>query len=303
MKQKTLFKPININKEELKKEINNNIITIFGVFLYAIGINFFVTPLGLYAGGIYGYCQLIRTFIENVFSISFGNVDAAGFIYTLINIPLLIFSIKILNKKFFIKTIIGIIFSNIFLSFIYINNPIINDILTSCIVGGILSGIGIGITLSAGSSMGGTDIIGMCFVKKNPKVTMGKIFVIIDVILYVICAILFDLEIAIYSMIFSFIVSMATDKLHMQNIKVNALIFTNNYEIAKQINNKLMRGSTSWEGKGDYSGQKKYIISTVISKYEEMELKNIVHSLDANAFVIINSNIDVDGYVEKRLET
>ena len=86
MKQKTLFKPININKEELKKEINNNIITIFGVFLYAIGINFFVTPLGLYAGGIYGYCQLIRTFIENVFSINFGNVDAAGFIYTLINI-------------------------------------------------------------------------------------------------------------------------------------------------------------------------------------------------------------------------
>lgn len=151
--------------------------------------------------------------------------------------------------------------------------------------------------------MGGTDIIGMCLIKKNPKTTMGKVFVVIDVILYVICAILFNLEIAIYSMLFSFIVSMATDRLHAQNVKINALIFTNNYDIAKEINNKLVRGSTSWEGKGDYSGQKKYIISTVISKYEEIELKNIVHELDPNAFVIINKNIDIDGYIEKRLET
>ena len=291
------------NIMKINKEIYNNIIAIFGILLYAIGINIFITPLGLYAGGIYGYCQLIRTFIENMFSINFGTIDTAGFIYTIVNIPLLIYSIKILNKKFFIKTIIGIIFSNIFLSFININNSIVNDVLTSCIIGGILSGIGIGITLSAGSSMGGTDIIGMCLIKKKTHITMGKIFVVIDLVLYIICAILFDLEIAIYSMIFSFIVSMATDKLHMQNIKVNALIFTNNYDIAKQINNKLVRGSTSWEGKGDFSGQKKYIISTVISKYEEIELKNIVHNLDPKAFVIINSNIDVDGNIEKRLES
>ena len=291
------------NIMKINKEIYNNIIAIFGILLYAIGLNLFITPLGLYAGGIYGYCQLIRTFIENMFSINFGTIDTAGFIYTIVNIPLLIYSIKILNKKFFIKTIIGIIFSNIFLSFININNSIVNDVLTSCIIGGILSGIGIGITLSAGSSMGGTDIIGMCLIKKKTHITMGKIFVVIDLVLYIICAILFDLETAIYSMIFSFIVSMATDKLHMQNIKVNALIFTNNYDIAKQINNKLVRGSTSWEGKGDFSGQKKYIISTVISKYEEIELKNIVHNLDPKAFVIINSNIDVDGNIEKRLES
>ena len=60
---------------------------------------------------------------------------------------------------------------------------------------------------------------------------MGKVFVIIDVILYIICACLFNLETAIYSMLFSFIVSMATDRLHAQNVKINALIFTNNYEV------------------------------------------------------------------------
>lgn len=285
----------------LKKEIYNNICAFFGILLYAIGINFFITPLNLYAGGIYGYCQLIRTFINNF--VYFNNIDIAGFIYTIINIPLLIISIKILNKKFFIKTIFGIILSNIFLSFISINYPIIDDVLTNCIIGGILSGIGIGITLTSGSSMGGTDIIGMCMIKKNPKTTMGQIFIVIDVILYIICACLFDLETAIYSMLFSFIVSLSADRLHSQNIKINALIFTNNYDIAKEINTKLIRGSTSWEGKGDYSGQKKYIISTVISKYEENELKNIVHKLDKNAFVIINKNIDIDGYIEKRLET
>ena len=68
------------------------------------------------------------------------------------------------------------------------------------------------------------------------------------------------------------------------------------------INKELIRGSTSWEGKGDYSGQKKYIISTVISKHEELELKRIVKELDPNAFVIINQNVDIFGYIEKRLD-
>lgn len=288
-------------KNKIKKEFYNGLLVFVGVLLYTLGINLFITPLNLYAGGIYGYCQLLRTFLERY--IDFGNIDIAGFLYSFVNIPLLFFSIKILNKKFFVKTIFGIILCNVFLSFINIDKPIIDDVLTSCIIGGVLSGIGIGITLSNGGSMGGTDIIGMCLIKKNPKTTMGKVFIVIDMILYIICAIVFDLKVALYSALFSLIVSLSTDKFHMQNIKVNMLIFTNNYDIAKEINKRLVRGSTSWEGKGDYSGQKKYIISTVISKYEELEFKNIIHELDPNAFVIINSNIEIDGYIEKRLDT
>ena len=172
----------------------------------------------------------------------------------------------------------------------------------SCLIGGALGGVGLGLSLRAGGATGGTDIVGMFLVKTNKKITLGQITLFIDACVYLVCAFLFNIETAIYSIIFSMICAFVIDKTHHQTIKVNALIFTNKYEIANEINKKLVRGSTSWEGKGDYTGNKKYIISTVISKYEENELKSIVKELDPNAFVIINTNIDTFGYVENHLD-
>lgn len=284
----------------MEKFIKTNLVATLGNLIYAIGINIFITPLNLYSGGIYGFCQLFRTLLEKF--IKFDNIDIAGILYFIVNIPLLIIAYKIINKNFFYKTLISVIVCNIFLTFITIKTPLIDDVLASCFIGGVIAGIGAGMTLGAGSSGGGTDIIGIILIKKDSKLSVGQVTSLINLLLYCICAVMFSPEIAIYSIIFSFISSFAMDKMHTQNIKVNALIFTNKYEISKEINEKLRRGSTSWEGKGDFTGNKKYIISTVISKYEEPELKNIVKNLDENAFVIINSNIDTLGYVEKRLD-
>ena len=78
--------------------------------MYAIGINLFIVPIGLYSGGIYGICQLVRTFLSNYYN--FGSIDIAGILYMLVNIPLLILAIKSLGKKFFFSTIISVIISN-----------------------------------------------------------------------------------------------------------------------------------------------------------------------------------------------
>lgn len=285
---------------KIVKFLKINGIMIFGNFLYALGVNIFITPMNLYSGGVYGFSQLIRTFLNNYITIE--NIDLAGIIYFILNIPLLILAYKKIGKKFFINTLISVLVGNLFLTFINIKEPILQDTLSNCIVGGMIAGFGAGLTLRAGSSGGGTDILGVYFVKNNSSLSIGQLNLLINVILYSICALLFSLDTAIYSILFSAILSLAVDKTHSQNIKVNALIFTNNYEIAKEINSRLVRGSTSWEGKGDFTGQKKYVISTVISKYEENELKSIVNELDDKAFVIINSNIDTLGYVEKRLD-
>lgn len=270
-----------------------------GNFFYAIGVNLFIVPIGLYSGGVYGICQLIRTFLGNYYN--FGSIDIAGILYMIVNIPLLILAVKSFGKRFFLSTVISVVVSNVLLTFITLSEPIISDPLTACVLGGVLSGIGSGIVLRAGSCGGGTEIIGMYLVKNNKKLTVGQLGLIINVGVYAVCAYIFNLEIAIYSIIFSVFATLAVDKLHEQNIKVNALIFTDNYEITKSIETKLIRGSTSWEGKGDYTGNKKYIISTVISKYEVAELKLIIKELDPNAFVVINNNVDTMGYVQKHL--
>lgn len=282
------------------KFLKINGMMILGNFLYALGVNIFITPMNLYSGGVYGFSQLIRTFLNNYIPID--NIDLAGIIYFILNIPLLFLAYKKIGKKFFINTLISVLIGNLFLTFINVKEPILNDTLSNCIIGGMIAGFGAGLTLRAGSSGGGTDILGVYFVKNNSSLSIGQLNLLINVVLYSICALLFSLDTAIYSILFSAILSLAVDKTHSQNIKVNALIFTNNYEIAKAINKRLIRGSTSWEGKGDFTGQKKYVISTVISKYEENELKSIVNELDDKAFVIINSNIDTLGYVEKRLD-
>ena len=282
------------------KFLKINGMMILGNFLYALGVNIFITPMNLYSGGVYGFSQLIRTFLNNYIPID--NIDLAGIIYFILNIPLLFLAYKKIGKKFFINTLISVLIGNLFLTFINVKEPILNDTLSNCIIGGMIAGFGAGLTLRAGSSGGGTDILGVYFVKNNSSLSIGQLNLLINVVLYSICALLFSLDTAIYSILFSAILSLAIDKTHSQNIKVNALIFTNNYEIAKAINKRLIRGSTSWEGKGDFTGQKKYVISTVISKYEENELKSIVNELDDKAFVIINSNIDTLGYVEKRLD-
>ena len=284
----------------MTKTFKNLFFIILGNLLYTIGVNLFIVPMGLYSGGVYGLCQLLRTWLDIYFD--FPNIDVAGILFFIVNIPLFFMAYKHLGKKFFISTIISVLISNIMLTFIIFKKSVINDSLTNCIIGGIISGVGAGMILRAGSSGGGTEIIGMYLIKKEKKISIGQINLAINFLVYGICSIVFSLDIAIYSILFSAISSIALDKLHEQTIKVNALIFTDNYSIAKGIETKLERGSTSWEGKGDYTGNKKYIISTVISKYEENDLKNIVRELDKNAFVIINRNVDVFGYIENRLD-
>ncbi len=291
---------MNRDWNKIERNFVNLIMNIIGGFLYAVGTNIFIVPLNLYNGGIYGACQIIRTFLEKYFN--FGSIDFAGIIYLIVNIPLLIIAYKIVNRKFFIMTAINIVSCNIFLIFMTINTPIVEDKLVGCLCGGILCGLGSGISLRAGASAGGTDIIGMVLTKYKENASVGKFNLFYDAILYVICGILFDIDTAIYSVIVAAACAFVCDRVHSQNINVKALIFTDSYEIAGALNTALHRGSTSWEGKGDFTGNKKYIISTVISKYEITELKQIVEKYDENAFVVFDDKVSVFGNIEKHLD-
>ena len=122
-----------------KKEIRNYIAIIFWSFIFAVSINLFVVPFNLYNAGIIGVAQLIRTFMLNVFHIGL-NIDIAGIINLLINIPIFIAAIKLLkSKSFIVKTILSVIVQSLgfMISF---KESLISDILTSIIVGGVIAG-------------------------------------------------------------------------------------------------------------------------------------------------------------------
>lgn len=274
-----------------------------GSLLFALGVNLIIVPLGLYNGGFMGIAQLLRTFFVEVCRIPVpSGVDLSGIIYFIINIPLLYLGLRVLGKEFAAKTLITVTIQSIFLIIVPIPSvPIIDDFLTSCIIGGLIAGTGTGLVLRGRSSGGGQDIIGLCCAKKYPNFSVGRINILMNILVYVICMFMFNIEIVIYSLIYTTVLAMALDRVHIQNINTSVMIFTKKLGISKAIIEQTGRGVTNWDGEGAYTNKTSYILFVMISKYEVGQIKRIVHSIDPNAFMIFTEGCAVEGNFEKRL--
>ena len=284
-------------------EVTKVIIAIIGSVLYAIGINLFITPIGLYTGGLIGLCQLIRTFLLSVLNINIGNFDLVGLLYLILNMPILVLAFKSIGKKFFIKTIITVITMTLSLSFITIDKPIFEDMLTSCLIGSIIAGVGTGLILISASSGGGLDVLGVYFTKKYRNMSFGKVNMFVNGFIFLLCFLSFPVEIVVYSVISIVFYSIVVDKMHQQNISVKALIFTKaeTKPIESHIFNELERGITYWDGKGAFTNDATKVLCVCLSKYEVDRLKTIVKTYDKDAFFIFEERVKVEGNFTKKL--
>lgn len=292
-----------IVKDMILKDARNYGLVVVGNFLFAFGLNLFVVPLGLYSGGVIGFAQIIRTILTQYLGIVVpGGIDIAGILNFLMNLPLFILAYRSISRKFFVKTLFSVVVQTIFLTVLIIPSvPIIDDVLAACLIGGIICGVGIGLTLRAGGCGGGVDILGVYFSLKKPGTSVGKLSIAINCVVFGLCALLFEIPVAIYSVLYSIIMAQAMDKVHYQNINMTAMIFTKQSGIQKKINDEMRRGVTYWKGAGAYTDEDTFVLVTAISKYEVNTLKKIIHSIDPQAFVIFNEGMSVSGNFEKRL--
>lgn len=278
-------------------------VAVLGQLFVAVALKMFIVPLNLYAGNIMGACQLANTFLRN-FGIVAENSDIAGVLFFLINTPILLIAYKSLGRELAIKTIICTSSYSFFYSLIPTPAaPLVTDYWTACLIGGCLAGIGYGIVLTCGASGGGLDIIGLYLNKKGIHVSVGRVCLIFNIILYAICLAMFNVEIVIYSVIFNYCTSAMQDRMHQQNINVQALIFTRNDEgqIAQYVIEKLHRSVTYLNGVGAYNGTDVRVICVYLSKYEVEELLHAVGELDPQAFFTVQENVRVYGNFPKRL--
>lgn len=276
--------------------------TFAGSLLFAAGVNLIIMPMKLYNGGFMGVAQLIRTFVVSILHVDVGQIDLAGMIFYILNVPLFYLAWKGIGKSFCVRTVIAATMESVLLTVIPIpKTPIITDMLTACIIGGLISGVGTGLILRGGSSGGGQDIIGILCAKKYPGFSVGKIGIIMNIGVYGVCMMLFDMEVVIYSLIYATVVSLAIDKIHIQNINMSVMIFTKKLGVAKAIMEETGRGVTNWEGTGAYTKENTEILYVVISKYEVNQIKRIVQGIDPKAFMIFTEGTAVTGNFEKRL--
>lgn len=283
----------------MSKFLHEYLAVIFWSFIFAISCNLFIVPYGLYNGGIVGTSQLLRTFLTYKFGLNF-NFDLAGIINLLINIPLLIVAYKEFNKHFVYKTIISVAVQTVAFS-IKFSESIIHDQLMSIIIGGLVSGYAVSRILTHKSSGGGNDIVGMVLAKKKPGSTIGKYSFYYNIGVYTICALAFNLEIAIYSIFQSMVYSYMIDRGHLENRDVTLMIFTRVPEVKNVILSDNRRGVTAWDGRGAYTNKETEVLVSVVSKYEVEKIKRDIRRLDPDAFVIVTNIDNVTGGYEKRL--
>lgn len=287
---------------ELLYETKRTLGSVFGAFLYAAGINFFVVPASLYSGGVMGICQVIRTLLVEYLHLNFSSVDIAGIIYYLINIPIFFLAYTRMGKRFFLKTLVTVTTITVFMSLIP-TAVVVEDVMAACVVGGIVSGAGVGIILRMGSSGGGMDVVGVLLTRWKRDFSVGKINLLVNLVLYGSCLFLFDVEIVVYSVIFASVYSVAMDKVHIQNINVEVNVITkaNTTALEKEVFEELGRGITKWSTLGAYTYEQSHILYIMLSKYEVNRLKSMIHKHDPNAFIVVNEGVSVDGNYLKKL--
>ena len=283
----------------MKKEVSVKKIgaVVLGTVLYVCSVNWFITPLGLYSGGVVGLSQLLRTLF-----FSGWEYDAAGIINFFLNVPLFILAFRSLNRRILVGTAASLLIQAVCFTLIPIPSvPLLNDMLASIIVGAIMGGIGCGIVLTNGASAGGLDLLGVYLAQKKSNFSVGRLSLLFNGVLYAFCAIRFDLSTALYSAIYSVVYSFTIDKSHYQNIEVQMMIFTRHPEIKNDILHTYVRGVTCWKGIGAYTGKDTEVLVTVVDKSQVQRIKNDIMEMDPAAFIIVSEGLNVYGGYQKRL--
>lgn len=263
-------------------------ILIVAGFLSALGINGFIVPNQLLGGGLGG----IAIMLNYLFDLNIGVM-----IFVL-NLPLFFMAYKKLDREFAVSTFINMfIFSFIMTATTGINVHIgINDPVLVAIFGGILTGVGMGITFRNKSSQGGLDIVA-AYCKRKYGINVGSALMATNLVIVGIGGMLFGLDKAMYTLISMYVAYGVVDKVQQyREIKKSIMIISNSpNEIGHEIMAKMNRGVTFLDGKGAYTKDSKQVIYTIVNSNEIKAIKEIVESYDKEAFLSINEVDEVKG--------
>lgn len=283
-------------KNNLKKFTIEILGTIIGALIMAVGISQFLLPNQLSSGGVAG----IATIIYYLLNIPMGTTIVC------INIPLFLLSMYKIGKGFFVKSIIGTVSLSLFIDIFDKLEPITNDRFLACIYGGIIIGIGTAILLKINSSTGGSDLASYVAKKYKPAVRTSNIIIMIDIVIITLNMIFFkEIEIGLYSAISIYIMGKIIDVLFegIYFTKLILIVSDKNEEIAKEIGEKIQRGTTGLYGKGMYTNEDKLVLMCAASRGDISKIKITARKIDPNSFIVITNSREVVGLGFKKIET
>lgn len=294
-------------KEAIKKELKNLkistflILTIAGI-INAFGVTIFLFPVKLYDSGISGLSMLLD-------QVTPEHLTLPIFLLVL-NIPIFIFGLKRQGLSFTIYSIFTVgIYS--LMSYLIVNvlpidvsfvSPLAgSDLLLCAIFGGLISGIGSGLTIRFGGAIDGIDVLSVTFAKRL-NISIGTFVLIFNTLLYVACGIAIQSWILpLYSIVTYFIGSRTVDYIveGFDRSKCAMIVTTKAREISDALSDAFESSGTIVNAVGGYSKKEKEILYFIINHFQINKLKQVVHEIDESAFISLQ---DVSDIIRRRGE-
>jgi uncharacterized membrane-anchored protein YitT (DUF2179 family) len=216
------------------------------------------------------------------------------------NVPLFLLNIWVFGPRYGGKALFGTLFISVMISFwdtVVHLEPLTRNPLLAALYGGVVAGVGMGICFRFRGSTGGTDLVAQ-LLNRFTGISIGHGLFLCDGFVVALAGLSFhSTELALYAIITIFVTGKFLDSVleGFDYAKAAFVISDQAEQIGRKIITDLNRGATGLLGRGLYSSKRKEVILVVISRAEEMKLKELVNRIDPDAFVIITDVHEVLG--------
>lgn len=276
-------------KNKIKETVFDYVTIMLGTAIYSAAVCFILEPAKVSPGGITG----IAVILHDTLSVP------TGVSVLLLNIPLIILGFMNFGSGFIIKTAISVFLTSLYLDAFEMMGRIFTfDMVISSIFGGILLGLGLGLVMLRGSTTGGVDIAVKLINKKNKKLPIGKLFLMIDSLVILTAALVYrNIETALYSVIAVFISSHIVDLVlyGKEEGRIFFIITENGDSLKREILSSAGRGVTLIKAEGGYTGSEKTVLMCAARASEIKKIRRIIFDNDMNAFFFVANVSGING--------
>jgi len=268
---------------DMTMEIKRLITVTIGTVIFSVGVGLFIVPAGLMPAGLTGIARLT----QYAFSLLGLNLNL-GLYVVLLNIPVMILGVIGISRRFVYYSVYSILLQGILLGLFETEALLTgDDILAASVMGGIFVGLGAAFSLKSGASLGGIDIVTQ-YLSLRFQISVGYLGIIINAGILLVSLLVFDAELAFYTLLSFVVTSMLIERLHTAYKRVRIDILTTEGDAVKDaIISNFIRGVTILDAKGAYTGEHRSILWMITQTHEVYDLKRLILSIDENAFVTL----------------
>ena len=265
------------------------VFTVFGTALVGFALAMFTIPNDIAPGGVSGLAT----------ALAFVTPIRVSVWTLMMNIPLLIAAWRRLGPRAIFFTLISTLLLSSFIEIGTRYLPIYtSDALVASLMGGVVTGMGMGMLFIRGISTGGTDLLALILKKLLPNLPTGTLLMFVDITVVVIATVIFrDFDVAIYSAITIYVCSKVIDTL-TQGVDYAKVIYTvtgRGEEVVQALNEHTDRGSTIIPAFGGYTGEGKQIVMTVTRRSVVAQTLRVIRQTDPKSFTFVMDSTEVHG--------